>query len=68
MKKRSHIQKLIKRAGLDNGDGLNGSSEDIWRRIATTAYELYQQRGGEDGHDVEDWLKAEAIVKSQPEH
>jgi hypothetical protein len=28
-------------------------------RIAARAYELYLQRGREDGHDVEDWLAAE---------
>ena len=33
--------------------------EDI---IARTAYDLYEQRGREEGHALEDWLKAEAIV------
>lgn len=28
-------------------------------RIARRAYELYEQRGRQGGHDVEDWLKAE---------
>ncbi len=28
--------------------------------IARRAYELYLERGGQDGHDVEDWLRAEA--------
>lgn len=27
--------------------------------IAQRAYELYEQRGRQDGHDLEDWLKAE---------
>jgi hypothetical protein len=26
--------------------------------IAQRAYELYLARGGEDGHDLEDWLEA----------
>jgi len=68
MKKRRHIQKLIKGAPPDERGSLNGSDEDILHRVAATAYELYQQRGREDGHDVEDWLKAEAIVKSQSVH
>ena len=68
MKKRSRIQKLMERGGLDDRDNLNGSTEDILHRVEATAYELYQQRGREDGHDVEDWLKAEAIVKSQTTH
>ena len=32
--------------------------EEIRRR----AYELYETRGREDGHDVDDWLRAEAEV------
>lgn len=32
-------------------------------QIATRAYELYQRRGCEDGHDVEDWLSAENELK-----
>jgi len=31
-------------------------------KITQRAYELYQQRGCEHGHDFEDWLKAEAEV------
>lgn len=30
--------------------------EEIRRR----AYEIYQERGRQDGRDVEDWLRAEA--------
>jgi hypothetical protein len=29
------------------------------KRVEARAYELYLQRGGEHGHDVEDWLAAE---------
>ena len=28
--------------------------------IRVRAYELFEQRGREDGHDLDDWLKAEA--------
>ena len=31
--------------------------------IRRRAYELYEQRGRRDGHDVDDWLRAEADVK-----
>ena len=27
--------------------------------VARRAYELYEQRGGADGHDLDDWLLAE---------
>ena len=30
--------------------------------IATLAYALYEQRGREDGHALEDWLEAEQRV------
>ena len=33
--------------------------------VARAAYELFQQRGCVDGHDVEDWLQAEAIVRAR---
>ena len=36
------------------------SSEEA--QIRARAYELYQQRGGEDGHDAEDWLRAEEEI------
>ncbi len=32
--------------------------EEIRRR----AFELYEQRGRQDGHDMDDWLRAEAEV------
>ena len=31
-------------------------------RIAARAYALYVERGCVDGHDMEDWLRAEAEV------
>lgn len=31
--------------------------------IARRAYELYQERGGEHGHDVDDWLQAERELR-----
>ena len=33
-------------------------------RIAQRAYELYEQRGGQDGRALEDWLKAERQLVS----
>lgn len=34
-------------------------------RIATKAYELWEQRGCRHGHDLEDWLDAEAVVRKE---
>jgi Protein of unknown function (DUF2934) len=36
-------------------------------QIRTRAYELYEARGHEDGHDQEDWLEAEAEITSRAE-
>lgn len=42
---------------------LNGNSaEDVRAHIAAMAFQLYEQRGRQDGHDVEDWLKAERTI------
>ena len=32
---------------------------DIEGDIRCRAYELYEQRGKQDGHDLDDWLQAE---------
>ncbi|HZQ17650.1 MAG TPA: DUF2934 domain-containing protein [Terriglobales bacterium] len=36
---------------------------DVQSRIRDLAYQLYLQRGCVYGHDVEDWLEAESIVR-----
>jgi hypothetical protein len=38
--------------------------ENLEDRIRARAYELYEERGKEDGHDLDDWLRAEAEVTS----
>lgn len=41
------------------------SPEEFYRQVSIVAYELYQKRGGEHGHDLDDWLEAERIVKEK---
>ena len=36
------------------------SSSELQEEIRRRAYELYERRGQGDGHDLEDWLQAEA--------
>ena len=36
---------------------------DIDERIRQRAYELFQLRGCQDGHDFDDWMQAEAEIK-----
>lgn len=38
---------------------------EIQEQVRRRAYELYEQRGREDGHDLEDWLQAESEVAQQ---
>ncbi len=44
-----------------------GDEKPINERIAQLAYELHQKRGGEHGHDWEDWFGAEEIL-ARKEH
>ena len=39
--------------------------EDKAERIRRRAYEIYEQRGRQDGLEVEDWLRAEQEVSSE---
>ena len=41
---------------------LRGAPAEVEREIRRRAYELYEQRGRVDGHELDDWLQAEADV------
>jgi hypothetical protein len=41
------------------------ATSDLQEQIRSRAYDLYEQRGREDGHDLEDWLQAESEVTQQ---
>jgi hypothetical protein len=40
-------------------------SEELKDRIRKRAYQLYEERLWEEGHDVEDWLRAEQETLAQ---
>jgi hypothetical protein len=40
----------------------------IEQQIQQRAYELYEQRGRTDGHDLDDWLQAEGEIKGTHEN
>ena len=40
-------------------------SDEVRERIAKKAYELYEQRGRQPERDMEDWLKAEELVRKE---
>jgi hypothetical protein len=37
----------------------------VKQQIRQRAYELYEQRGRTDGHDLDDWLQAERGIKGR---
>jgi hypothetical protein len=40
-------------------------SQELKDKVRQRAYELYEERLWEDGHDVEDWLRAEEEIMEQ---
>ena len=48
---------------VTTGDGASERPQ-VSLDVAVRAYELYEQRGKEDGHDWEDWLRAEQEVRA----
>jgi hypothetical protein len=38
---------------------------ELEEKIRNRAYELYEGRGRQDGHHIEDWLEAEAELNAQ---
>jgi len=42
--------------------GRTAAEDDQEEQIRTRAYELYEARNRGDGHDIEDWLEAEAEI------
>ena len=39
--------------------------DGMWERISQKAFELWQERGYRDGHDLEDWFDAKTIVMEE---
>jgi hypothetical protein len=46
------------------GDGIT-TQAPTFDQIAEAAYHRYLQRGGEDGHDFDDWIDAERSLRSR---
>ena len=41
----------------------NNETHPDSKAVAERAYQLYLARGGEDGHDLEDWIRAERELR-----
>lgn len=48
----------------DSSSMVEQNSPELEQQIRTRAYELYEERGRTDGHDMNDWLRAESEVAS----
>ena len=47
--------------------GRTAAEASYEEQIRRRAYELYEARGRGDGHDLEDWLEAEAEITGRSE-
>ena len=43
----------------------DSTSVPTYEQIAEAAYQRYLQRGGQHGHDVDDWIDAERSLRSR---
>ncbi|MDD5496242.1 MAG: DUF2934 domain-containing protein [Candidatus Omnitrophica bacterium] len=50
---------------LGRTSGPSVSKGDLSKLIAKKAYELYEKRGRKSGHEMDDWLEAERLVKGK---
>jgi Protein of unknown function (DUF2934) len=41
---------------------LDGVPQELQEQIRLRAYQLFEERGAEHGHELEDWLQAEAEI------
>jgi len=39
--------------------------QDLEQQIRLRAYQLYEERGREEGHEIEDWLRAQAEMTNK---
>jgi hypothetical protein len=44
---------------------VNSEPHEIEHQIRLRAYELYEARGRENGHDQEDWVRAEVEITNK---
>ena len=49
-------------AGRGMGRYTGSRPTPTYEEIAQLAYRLYECRGRQDGHDIEDWMRAEEIL------
>ena len=63
--KNPDVQHVRERSLSPEPESMQKYSDEIRERIAKKAYELYEQRGRQAERDVEDWLKAEELIRKE---
>jgi hypothetical protein len=56
-----------RKSPASGASNVNAKDLALYERIAHRAYELYEQRGGQAGSELEDWLQAEREIRSTAE-
>ena len=66
MKTRNRNAKRVEERDLSpEPESMQKYSDEVRERIAKKSYELYEQRGRQAERDLEDWLKAEELVRKE---
>ena len=52
-----------RRSGTDRSSTADDRSQPADQQVRNRAYEIYEERGGEHGHEWEDWLRAEREMR-----
>ena len=59
------VQSVVERNLSPEPESMQKYSDEARERIAKKAYELYEQRGRQDGRELEDWLEAEELIRKE---
>jgi hypothetical protein len=53
---------IVTSSNISHNKPSDGINEQTKQEIRERAYQLFEKRGAEHGHDVEDWMRAEEEV------
>jgi hypothetical protein len=65
-RRRKSDQRSSAAIGTGGGAPPRNGSRETHDAVARRAYELYEHRGGEHGHDWDDWFQAEREINGAP--
>ena len=62
MKQQARARELRTGKSHNGLEKAHSASDHISVRVAVLAYSMYERRGRQDGHDIEDWIEAEKKI------